>query len=125
MKSVSTLDIKEDIISINIKEFEKQRLHYFCIIVFMQVFIGKEEYPVMELVNKGSELNIITQDAERKASLPIRNLKIKSRGIGGHMKSLVGKAEFTQIPFPSGEEKEIHLFSSKGALHTVLGRQQP
>ncbi|MBW0585576.1 hypothetical protein O181_125291 [Austropuccinia psidii MF-1] len=77
--------------------------HDWCTLVFMQ-------------------LNIITQDAERKASLPIRNLKIKLRGIGGHMKSLVGQAEFTQVLFPSGEGKEIHFFSSKGELYTVLGR---
>ncbi|MBW0509909.1 hypothetical protein O181_049624 [Austropuccinia psidii MF-1] len=88
----------------------------------MQVFVGKEEYPVMALVDTGSELNIITEDAAIKASLPSRKLNMNLKGIGGHTTSLIGLAEFTQVLLPSGEEKEIHFFIAKGAVHTVLGR---
>ncbi|MBW0565958.1 hypothetical protein O181_105673 [Austropuccinia psidii MF-1] len=88
----------------------------------MQVFVLKEEYPVMALVDTGSELKIITQDSERKDSLPKRNLKMILRGIGEHTTSLIGLVEFTKVLFPSGEENEIHSFIAKGAVHTVLGR---
>ncbi|MBW0540663.1 hypothetical protein O181_080378 [Austropuccinia psidii MF-1] len=84
LKSVNTLDIKEDVISIKIKDFEKQRLHYACPLGFMQVFVGKEEYPVMELVDTGSELKMITEDAAIQASIPNRKLNMNLRGIGGH-----------------------------------------
>ncbi|MBW0570913.1 hypothetical protein O181_110628 [Austropuccinia psidii MF-1] len=88
----------------------------------MQVFVGPEEYPVMALVDTGSDINIITEDAEIKDSLLNRKLKGNLRGIGGNPTSLIGLAEFTHGPFPSGEEKEIHFFIAKGAVHTVLGR---
>ncbi|MBW0569640.1 hypothetical protein O181_109355 [Austropuccinia psidii MF-1] len=84
MKSVKTLDIKEDIISIKIKAFEKPRLHYACPLGFMKLFVGKEEYPVIVLVDTGSELNIITEDAAIKAPLSNRKLNMNLRGIGGH-----------------------------------------
>ncbi|MBW0554550.1 hypothetical protein O181_094265 [Austropuccinia psidii MF-1] len=76
----------------------------------------------MELVDAGSELKIITEDAAIKASLPNRKLNMNLRGIGGHTTSLIGLSELTQVLLPSGQEKEIHLFISKGAAHTVLGR---
>ncbi|MBW0549635.1 hypothetical protein O181_089350 [Austropuccinia psidii MF-1] len=76
----------------------------------------------MELVDTGLELSIITEDAAIKASLPNRKLNINFRGIGGHKTSSVGLAEFTQVLFPSGEEKEINFFIAKGEVHTVLGR---
>ncbi|MBW0512187.1 hypothetical protein O181_051902 [Austropuccinia psidii MF-1] len=88
----------------------------------MQVFVGKEQYPVMALVDTGSELNIITEDAAVKSSLTNRKLKINSRQIGGHTTSLIGLSEFTQGILPSGEEKEIHFSIAKGEVHTVLGR---
>ncbi|MBW0516367.1 hypothetical protein O181_056082 [Austropuccinia psidii MF-1] len=122
LKSVHTLDIKEYLILIKIKDFKKPRLHYAHPLGFMQVFVGKEDYPVMALVDTGSELNIITEDAAIKGSLPNRKLNMNSRGIGGHTTSLIGLAEFTQVILPSGEEKENHFFISKGAVHTVLGR---
>ncbi|MBW0588281.1 hypothetical protein O181_127996 [Austropuccinia psidii MF-1] len=122
LKSVNTLDIKEDFIPIKIKEFEKPRLHYAFPLGFMQVFVGNKEYPVMALVDTGSEINIITEDAAINASLPNRKLNMISRGIGGHTTSLIRLAEFTQVLLPSGEEKVIHFFMAKGAVHTVLGR---
>ncbi|MBW0496366.1 hypothetical protein O181_036081 [Austropuccinia psidii MF-1] len=44
------------------------------------------------------------------------------RGIDGNKKSLVGLSEFIPIAMTTGEEKEIHLFIAKGAIHTILGR---
>ncbi|MBW0592977.1 hypothetical protein O181_132692 [Austropuccinia psidii MF-1] len=122
MKPVSTLDIKGDVIFIKIKDFEKTRLHYACPLGFMQVFVGKEEYPVMDLVDTGSELKIIIEDAEIKDSLLNRKLEMNLRGIGGHTTSLIGLAKFTQALLPSGEEKEMHFFIAKGEVHTVIGR---
>ncbi|MBW0537955.1 hypothetical protein O181_077670 [Austropuccinia psidii MF-1] len=86
----------------------------------MQVFVGKEEYPVMALVYTGSELNIITEDSAITISLSNRKLNMNSRGIGGNTTSFIGLAEFTQVLLPSGEEKKIHFFIAKGAPHTVL-----
>ncbi|MBW0569721.1 hypothetical protein O181_109436 [Austropuccinia psidii MF-1] len=122
LKSVNTLEIEEDFIYIRIKDFEKPRLNYSCPLGFMQLFVGKEEYPVMALRDTGSELNIITEDAAIKATLPNRKLNMNLREIGGHTTSLIGLAEFTQVLLPSGEEKEMHFFISKGEVHTVLGR---
>ncbi|MBW0514787.1 hypothetical protein O181_054502 [Austropuccinia psidii MF-1] len=122
MKPVKTLDIKGDVISIKIKDFEKTRLHYACPLGFMQVFVGKKEYPVMDLVDTGAELKIITEDAEIKALLLNRKLEMNLRGIGGHTTSLIGLSKFTQALLPSGEQKEMHFFIAKGEVHTVLGR---
>ncbi|MBW0472537.1 hypothetical protein O181_012252 [Austropuccinia psidii MF-1] len=55
LKSVNTLDIQEDYISKKIKDFEKKRLHYAYPLGFMQVFVGKEEYPVIALVDTRSD----------------------------------------------------------------------
>ncbi|MBW0504547.1 hypothetical protein O181_044262 [Austropuccinia psidii MF-1] len=43
MKSFKALEIKEDVISIMIKDFENPRLHYACPLGFMQVFVGKKK----------------------------------------------------------------------------------
>ncbi|MBW0502238.1 hypothetical protein O181_041953 [Austropuccinia psidii MF-1] len=88
----------------------------------MEVFIGREEYPTMELVDTGSETNIIQEETEIKALLTSRKLIMNLRGIGQHTKSLVGLSESTAITMITGEEKEIHLFIAKGAIHTILGR---
>ncbi|MBW0556663.1 hypothetical protein O181_096378 [Austropuccinia psidii MF-1] len=84
--------------------------------------IGREEYPTMALVDTGSEINIIPEEIAIKASLTSRKLNMNLRGIGGHTTSLVGLSEFTPITMITGEEKEIHLFIAKGAVHTILGR---
>ncbi|MBW0505356.1 hypothetical protein O181_045071 [Austropuccinia psidii MF-1] len=104
------------------KDFEIPRIHYDRPLGFMQVFVGKEEYPVMALVDKGPELNIITEDAEIESPLPKINLNMNLRGIGGDKKSLIGLAKLTQVILPSGEEKEINVFIAKEEVHTVLGR---
>ncbi|MBW0560239.1 hypothetical protein O181_099954 [Austropuccinia psidii MF-1] len=76
----------------------------------------------MALVDKGSELNIIPEDSAIKAELTTRCLNMSMRGIGGHFTSIVGLAEFTPITLVTGEERNIHLFVARGAVHTVLGR---
>ncbi|MBW0554971.1 hypothetical protein O181_094686 [Austropuccinia psidii MF-1] len=75
----------------------------------MEVFVGKEVYPVMAVVDTESELNIITEDAEIKASLPNRKLNINLRGIGVHTTSLIGLAEFTQVLLLYGEENNSFI----------------
>ncbi|MBW0581568.1 hypothetical protein O181_121283 [Austropuccinia psidii MF-1] len=76
----------------------------------------------MALVDTGSELNIIPEDSAIKAGLTTRCLNMNLRGIGGHCTSIVGLAEFTPITLVTGEERNIHLFVARGAVHTVLGR---
>ncbi|MBW0557946.1 hypothetical protein O181_097661 [Austropuccinia psidii MF-1] len=88
----------------------------------MEVFIGREEYLTMELVDTGSEIDIIPEEIATKASLTSRKLNMNIRGISGHTTSLVGLSEVTPITIITGEEKEIHLFIEKGAVHTILGR---
>ncbi|MBW0586046.1 hypothetical protein O181_125761 [Austropuccinia psidii MF-1] len=88
----------------------------------MQVYLGEEGHEIMALVDTGSELNIIPEDSAIKAGLNTRCLNMNLRGIGGHCTSIVGLAEFTPITLATGEERNIHLFVARGAVHTVLGR---
>ncbi|MBW0544394.1 hypothetical protein O181_084109 [Austropuccinia psidii MF-1] len=88
----------------------------------MQVYLGEEGHEIMALVDTGSELNIIPEDSAIKAGLTTRCLNMNLRGIGGHCTSIVGLAEFTPITLVTGEERNIHLFVARGAVHTVLGR---
>ncbi|MBW0533438.1 hypothetical protein O181_073153 [Austropuccinia psidii MF-1] len=88
----------------------------------MDGFIAREEYPTIALVDTGSDLNIIPEEIAIKSSLTSRKLNMNLRGIGGHKTSLVGLSELTPINIITGEEKEIHLFIAKGAIHTILGR---
>ncbi|MBW0542379.1 hypothetical protein O181_082094 [Austropuccinia psidii MF-1] len=44
------------------------------------------------------------------------------RGIGGNCTSIVELAEFPPITLVTGEERNIHLFVARGAVHTVLER---
>ncbi|MBW0517514.1 hypothetical protein O181_057229 [Austropuccinia psidii MF-1] len=88
----------------------------------MEVFIGREEYLTMALVDTGSEIDIIPEEISIKASLTSRKLNMNLRGICGHKTSLVGLSEFTQITTITGEEKKIHLFIAKGAIQTIVGR---
>ncbi|MBW0575173.1 hypothetical protein O181_114888 [Austropuccinia psidii MF-1] len=87
----------------------------------MQVYL-EEGHEIMALVNTGSELNIVPEDSEIKAGLTTRCLNMNLRGIGGHCTSIVGLAEFNPITLVTGQEKNIHLFVARGAVHTVLGR---
>ncbi|MBW0460945.1 hypothetical protein O181_000660 [Austropuccinia psidii MF-1] len=89
----------------------------------MEIFIGKEEYPIKELVDTGSELNRIPEEMEIKNSLTTRKPKMNLRGIGGHTTLLVALSEFIPIVLARGGETQKHLFIAKGCFHTVIGRQ--
>ncbi|MBW0558584.1 hypothetical protein O181_098299 [Austropuccinia psidii MF-1] len=122
VKSVNTSNIKERLLSLKLQDYDTPRLHYACPLGFMEVFILGEEYPTMALVDTGSEINIIPEEIVIEASLTSRKLNMNLRGIGGHTTSLVGLSKFTPITLMTGEEKEIHLFIAKVAVHTILGR---
>ncbi|MBW0529378.1 hypothetical protein O181_069093 [Austropuccinia psidii MF-1] len=89
IKSVNTSNIQERLLSLNLWDYFTPRLNYACPLGFMEVFIGREQYPTMELVDYGSEINIIPEEIAIKASLASRKLHMTLRGIGGHTKSLV------------------------------------
>ncbi|MBW0527484.1 hypothetical protein O181_067199 [Austropuccinia psidii MF-1] len=88
----------------------------------MQVYLGKEGHEIMALVDTGSELTIIPEESAIKAGLTTRFLNMNLSGIGGHCTSIVGLAEFTPITLDTGEERNMHLFVVRGAVHTVFGR---
>ncbi|MBW0495280.1 hypothetical protein O181_034995 [Austropuccinia psidii MF-1] len=114
--------MQERLLSLKLWDYDTLRLHYACPLRFMELFIGREEYPTMALVDTGSEINIISEELAIKASLTSRKLNMNLRGIGRHTTSLVRLSEFTRITMITGEEKEIHLLIAKGAVHTILGR---
>ncbi|MBW0554072.1 hypothetical protein O181_093787 [Austropuccinia psidii MF-1] len=122
IKSVNTSNIQERLLSLKLQDCDTPRLNYACPLGFMEEFIGREEYPTIELVDTGSEINMIPEEIAIKALLKSRKLNMNLRGIGGHTTSLVGLYKFTPITMITGEEKEIHLFIEKGAIHTILGR---
>ncbi|MBW0475269.1 hypothetical protein O181_014984 [Austropuccinia psidii MF-1] len=99
------------------------RLHHACPLGFVEVSIRREEYPTIALVDTGSEISIIPGEIPTKTSLTSRKLNMNLRGIGGNTASLVGLSGFNPITMITGEEKEIHLFIAKGAVHTILGRK--
>ncbi|MBW0512492.1 hypothetical protein O181_052207 [Austropuccinia psidii MF-1] len=88
----------------------------------MQVYLGEEGHEIMALVYTVSELNVIPEDSAINAGLITRCLNMNLRGIGGHCTAIVGLVEFTPITLVTGEERNIHLFVARGAVHTVLGR---
>ncbi|MBW0466830.1 hypothetical protein O181_006545 [Austropuccinia psidii MF-1] len=122
IKPVNMSNIQERLLSLKLQDYDMPRLHYACPLVFLEVFIGRKEYPTMALVDTGSEIDIIPEEIAVKASLTSRKLNMNLRGIGGHTKSLVGISELTKVTIITGEEKEIHLFIAKAAIHTILGR---
>ncbi|MBW0478949.1 hypothetical protein O181_018664 [Austropuccinia psidii MF-1] len=116
------MDLQGRLLTFVLKETSKPKIHYACPLGFMEIFIGKQEYPIKASVDTGAELNIIPEEIAIKASLTTRNLNMNLRGIGGHTTSLVALSEFTPIILASGEETQIHFFIAKGSVHTVLGR---
>ncbi|MBW0522898.1 hypothetical protein O181_062613 [Austropuccinia psidii MF-1] len=52
----------------------------------------------------------------------MRVLNMRLRGIGGHITAIVGLSESTLLVLPSGDERRIHFFVARGAVHTVIGR---
>ncbi|MBW0498869.1 hypothetical protein O181_038584 [Austropuccinia psidii MF-1] len=117
------MDIQERLLKFVFKGIPKPKIHYAFPLGFMEILIGKEEYPIRALVDTGAELNIIPEEITIKSSLTTQNLKMNLRGIGGHTTSLVALSEFTPIILASGEEAQIHFFMTKGSVHKVLGRQ--
>ncbi|MBW0561628.1 hypothetical protein O181_101343 [Austropuccinia psidii MF-1] len=122
INSLDTKEIQTKLINHHLGDYEQPKLHYACPLGFMQVYLGEEGHEIMALVDTGSELNIIPEDSAIKAGLTTRCLNMNLRGIGGHCTSIVGLAEFTPITLVTGEERNIHLFVARGAVHTVLGR---
>ncbi|MBW0464687.1 hypothetical protein O181_004402 [Austropuccinia psidii MF-1] len=118
--SINSLETK--FINHHLEYYEQPILHYSCGLGFMQVYLGEEGHQIMELVDTGSESNIIPKDSEIKAGLTKRLLNMNIRGIGVHCSSIVGLEEFTPIPLVTGEERNIQLFVGEGEVHTVLGR---
>ncbi|MBW0540289.1 hypothetical protein O181_080004 [Austropuccinia psidii MF-1] len=91
------MDLQEKLLSFGIKEVPKPKIHYACPFRFMELLIGKEEYPIKALVDTGEELNIIPEEIAIKASLTTGNLNMNLRSVGGHTPSLVALSEFTPI----------------------------
>ncbi|MBW0576150.1 hypothetical protein O181_115865 [Austropuccinia psidii MF-1] len=88
----------------------------------MQVYLGEGGLEIMALVDTGSELKILPEDSATKEGLTTRVINMNSRVIGGHYTSIVELEEFTPITLVTGEERNIHLFVARGAVHAVLGR---
>ncbi|MBW0479442.1 hypothetical protein O181_019157 [Austropuccinia psidii MF-1] len=105
IKSVNMSNIQERLFSLKIQDYDTPRLHYACLLGFMEVLIGREEYPTMALVDTGSEINIIPEKIAIEVPLTSRKLNMNLRGIGVHTTSLVGLSEFTPITTITGEEK--------------------
>ncbi|MBW0568198.1 hypothetical protein O181_107913 [Austropuccinia psidii MF-1] len=97
IKSVNTSNIQERLLSLKLRDYDTPRLHYAFPLGFMEVFIGREEYPTKALVDTGSKINIIPEEIVIKASLTSGKLNMNLREIGGHTTSLVGISEFRPI----------------------------
>ncbi|MBW0481146.1 hypothetical protein O181_020861 [Austropuccinia psidii MF-1] len=103
------MDLQERPLTFGVKQIPKRKIHYSCPLGFMEIFIGKEGYPIRELVDTGAELNIIPEEIEIKVSLTTRRLNMNLRGFGGHTTSLVALSEFTPIILASGKETKTHF----------------
>ncbi|MBW0514653.1 hypothetical protein O181_054368 [Austropuccinia psidii MF-1] len=122
MKFLNSTYLQERLLTFGFEEITNPKIHYACPLGFMEILIGKEEYPIKELVETGAELSIIPEAISIKASLTKRNLNMNLRGIGGHTTSLVALSEFTPIILAAGESTQIHFLIEKGSVHVVLGR---
>ncbi|MBW0556656.1 hypothetical protein O181_096371 [Austropuccinia psidii MF-1] len=88
----------------------------------IEVSVGQEGHIVKALVVTGAELSIIIEVESINARLPMRALNMRLRGIGGHSTEIVGLSENTLLVLPSGDERKIHFFVARGAVHTFIGR---
>ncbi|MBW0526277.1 hypothetical protein O181_065992 [Austropuccinia psidii MF-1] len=100
----------------------QDKMHYSCHLGMIEVSVGQEGHIVKALVDTGAELSIIPEVESIKARLPMRVLNMRLRGIGGHSTAIVGLSENTLLVLPSGDERRIHFFVARGAVHTVIGR---
>ncbi|MBW0463172.1 hypothetical protein O181_002887 [Austropuccinia psidii MF-1] len=81
---------------------------------------GRKGHIVKALVDPGAELSIIPEVESIKARLPMRVLNMRLKCIGGHRTEIVFLSENTVL-LPSGDERRIHFFVARGAVHTVIG----
>ncbi|MBW0537407.1 hypothetical protein O181_077122 [Austropuccinia psidii MF-1] len=100
----------------------EERMHYACPLGMIEVSIGLKGHKVKALVDTGAELSIIPEVESIKAGIPMRELNMRLKGIGGHSTEIVGLSENTLLILPSGDERKIHFFVARGAIHTVIGR---
>ncbi|MBW0542001.1 hypothetical protein O181_081716 [Austropuccinia psidii MF-1] len=100
----------------------QDKMHYYCPLGMIEVSVGKEGHLVKALIDTGAELSTIPEVESIKAILPMRVLNMRLRGIGGHSTEIVGLSENTVLVLPSGDERRIHFFVARGAVHTVIGR---
>ncbi|MBW0512018.1 hypothetical protein O181_051733 [Austropuccinia psidii MF-1] len=100
----------------------KDKIHQSCPLRMIEVSVGQEGHIVKALVDTGAELSIIPEVESIKARLPMRVLNMRLRGIGGHRTAIVGLSENTILILPSGDERRIHFFVARGAVHAVIGR---
>ncbi|MBW0574457.1 hypothetical protein O181_114172 [Austropuccinia psidii MF-1] len=106
----------------NQQDIIEEQMDYACRLGMIEVSIGLEGHKVKALVDTGAELSIIPEVESIKAVIPMRELNMKLKGIGGHSTAIVGLSENTLLIFPSRDERKIHLFLARGAVHTVIGR---
>ncbi|MBW0559261.1 hypothetical protein O181_098976 [Austropuccinia psidii MF-1] len=114
------MDPQERLLTFGFTKLPNPKIHYACPLGFMEIFVGKEEYPIKALWDTGAELKIIPEEIEIKVSLTTRYLNINLRGIGGHTTSFVAFPEFTPITLASGEENQIKFFIAKVSVNTVI-----
>ncbi|MBW0571987.1 hypothetical protein O181_111702 [Austropuccinia psidii MF-1] len=100
----------------------EERMHYACPLGMIEVSIGLEGHKVKALVDTGAELSIIPEVESIKAGIPMRALNMRLKGIGGHSTAIFGLSENTLLILPSGDERKIHFFVARGAVHNVIGR---
>ncbi|MBW0546534.1 hypothetical protein O181_086249, partial [Austropuccinia psidii MF-1] len=100
----------------------EERMNYACPLGMIEVSIGLEGHKVKALVDTGGELSIIPEVESIKAGIPMRALNMRLKGVGGHSTAIVGLSENTLLILPSGDERKIHFFLARGAVHTVIGR---
>ncbi|MBW0496888.1 hypothetical protein O181_036603 [Austropuccinia psidii MF-1] len=120
IKSLNSIDPQEILSTFGFKKISKPKIHYACPLGFMEIFIGKEEYPIRALVDTREELKILSKEIAIKSSFTTRKLNMNLRGIGGHTTSFVALSEFTPIILASGEETQIHFSLQKDALIQYL-----
>ncbi|MBW0470216.1 hypothetical protein O181_009931 [Austropuccinia psidii MF-1] len=89
IKSLTSMDLQGRLPTFGFKEIPKPKIYYACPLGFMEILIGKEEYPIRALVETGAELNIIPEEIAIKSPLTTRKLNLNLRGSGGHTTSLV------------------------------------
>ncbi|MBW0571799.1 hypothetical protein O181_111514 [Austropuccinia psidii MF-1] len=100
----------------------QDKMQYSFPLRMIEVLVGQEGHIVKALVDSGAELSIIPGVEFIEARLPMRVLNRSLKGIGGHSTAIVGLSENTLLVLPSGDERRIHFFVARGAVHTVIRR---